>query len=160
MEEISYYFDGSFSSVPDSKGRVTLPAPYREMLHFSPDSPSIEVTLVEMVREKKFVFIAAFPPGVFEAKMDAGEKYFVASNDLKGQKYIRIMRTKCRRVNIDSAGRVLVSKDMLQKAGITDKVQINGGGDYIEIWSPNVYADYCGNFEELSDYAASKGFLL
>lgn len=44
-------------------------------------------------------------------------------------------------VDIDSHGRIQLSKNLLQAAGITKAVQLVGRGDHIEVWDPSVYEE-------------------
>jgi MraZ protein len=45
-------------------------------------------------------------------------------------------------VQIDSASRLMLPKDLLEFAGINNEVKIIGVLERIEVWSPSVYAEY------------------
>ena len=44
----------------------------------------------------------------------------------------------------DPEGRIVLPKDLLEGAGITDQVLFAGVGGRIRIWDPEAYAEHCG----------------
>ena len=43
---------------------------------------------------------------------------------------------------IEKSGRIKISNELLEIAGIKDKVIIKGEGDYISVWNPEKYVDF------------------
>ena len=58
-------------------------------------------------------------------------------------------------LDLDSSGRILISKDMMKFAGITKNVMMAAAGDRIEIWDTKSYekfiTDSTVNFEKLAE---------
>ncbi|HHE37287.1 MAG TPA: protein MraZ [Candidatus Cloacimonetes bacterium] len=43
---------------------------------------------------------------------------------------------------IEKSGRIKISNELLEIAGITEKVIIKGEGNYISVWNPEKYVDF------------------
>lgn len=111
----------------DGKGRVTVPARWRDMLVESCGGQLI-------VARKPDGCLGVYPLQVWEqiestalampAEFDAWRRFYVGS---------------ATEVEIDSASRLLVPPELRDWAGLTDKVKFMGVGSYFELWDTARY---------------------
>jgi len=74
----------------------------------------------------------------------------------KHRQFMRALLEYATDVQIDSASRLMLSKDLLEFAGIESEVLIIGVLERIEIWNPAVYAEYKSALpESYEDVAAA-----
>ena|SRR5690554_4651671 len=137
------FINHEYASKLDAKGRLVLPSKLKAgipetngdtlvlMRYFEPC-----LTLFTMVEFNK---IASRVAGL---------------NDMKKENR-NIQRNFFRRsveVELDSAGRILIPKNMLQAVSIDKDVLVMGSGTRIEIWNPETYYEkYDMDDEELAD---------
>ncbi len=137
------FISHAYTSKLDAKGRLVLPTKLKAgipetngdtlvlMLYFEPC-----LALFTMVEYNK---IASKVAGL---------------NDMKKENR-NIQRNFFRRsveVELDSAGRILIPKNMLQAVNIDKDVLVMGSGKRIEIWNPETYqATYDMDNDELAD---------
>ncbi len=117
---------GEYSHSVDSKGRLFIPAKFREKLGFSfVLTKGLENTLTIYTNEEwdKFAAKISNLPSK-QARML--QRFFVAS---------------AQDCSPDSQGRILVPQVLRDYAGITKNVKILGMSDHIEIWDE---ARWCG----------------
>jgi MraZ protein len=121
-------FRGSFQHLIDQKGRVSIPAPFRELIQLSgrsdlwlthcPLSPprAIEAYPVNawQILEEKIMKLNRFDPTVFKLE-----------NFLLGSAH---------RCEIDGQGRILVPPALRQWAELTKEVMFVGASDKFRIW--------------------------
>ncbi len=126
-------FSGSFTHNVDTKGRVFVPSKLRQEL-----GQSFHVCrgLVEHC-------IRAYNNAEWEIVM---EKLY-ANPDIP-TKTLRLFSSTSGEVEMDAQGRILLPENLRAYARITDKANIVGMKDWIEIWNPAEYADYMGDGEE------------
>jgi MraZ protein len=74
----------------------------------------------------------------------------------------RYILSNTRETDLDPQGRILVSKEQREKAGLGKEVIIVGMDDYFEVWDPERYAEESiyGSNEEMADEAFELGFTL
>lgn len=122
---------GTFDHTLDAKGRVTLPARYREhfqsgvvLVRLPDEEPCIHVYAPSTWAQfdKKFIE----PLNVFESKVDAWRRRAIYMNQDK--------------VEPDGQGRVLLPARHIKEAGLSGKVTIIGVRDHLEIWDPETLA--------------------
>ncbi len=132
-------FRGEWLHKVDTKGRVSIPAPFRRVLELNdeegadPKSPSVVIlygtarngylecysmAAVEEVDEQ----IAELPRGSTERKIM--EAYF---------------NGKSVQTSIDETGRLVLSKSLRDLIGLKDEAQFVGSGDTFKIWTPVAY---------------------
>jgi MraZ protein len=127
MDEV--LLSGTFEHTLDPKGRVTLPARYREYFHdgavlvrFPDGEPCISVFHPETW--KKFDAKNIEPLDTFNDSAAAWRSRSIYMNqDL---------------VEPDGQGRVLLGKQV-EKAGLSGKVIIIGARTHLEIWDPDTF---------------------
>lgn len=122
---------GTFEHSLDAKGRVTLPARYREyfrhgavLVRLRPDEPCIRVYHPEAWEEYDQRFIE--PLDTFGNEDDAWRTRLLYMN----QDF----------VEPDAQGRVLLPTNRLKELGLSGKVTIIGNRTHLEIWNPETLA--------------------
>ena len=137
------FINHEYASKLDAKGRLVLPSKLKASL------PEAE--------GNTFVLMRYFEPCLTLFTMVEFNKLaskVAGLNDLKKENR-NIQRNFFRRsveVELDSAGRILIPKSMLQAANIDKDVLIMGSGKRIEIWNPETfYEKFNMDDEELAD---------
>lgn len=113
-------FLGEFSHSLDGKGRVILPAKFRELL------PQAYVTA------QKEGCLALWSPDKFAEKADVMETKFDGS--VEERNVARLFFANAQEANPDRQGRVAISPNLRRFAALSDSVTLTGCGDHIEIW--------------------------
>lgn len=121
-------FSGNFAHNIDPKGRVTIPAAYREAL-----SGGFTIGL-----NNQFAAIALYPKAKWEEKCEQLSR--IPESDIKGTRYVRLITgnsfSDC---ELDGQGRVLLPATLRQKAGLDKAIRFVGMGQYLEIWDESRY---------------------
>ena len=116
-------FSGNYTHNIDPKGRVTIPAAYREALgdHFT------------IGLNNEFNAIALYPT---EKWQDLSEKLDrIPDSDVRGMAYVRLITAvSFTNQSLDGQGRVLLPAVLRQKAGMDKAIRFAGLGRYLEIW--------------------------
>jgi len=117
----------------DSKGRVSIPAPFRQILaaqntngiYAFPSfvSPSLEAFGETLIAE-------------FTARLNAMDPFFSEDHDAQAQAVLGASRL----LSFDDEGRVRLPDDFLAHAGIKDRVTFVGMGRKFQIWDPENFA--------------------
>ena len=121
-------FVGDYTAKTDAKGRVFLPAIFRRQL----DGMDEEALIL-----RKDVFqkcLVLYPMSVWNAQVDDLQSR-LSPWDRKDQMMLRQFVADAEQVELDSQGRILLSKNKLQYAGITSEVRFLAVVDRREIWS-------------------------
>lgn len=126
-------FRGIFHNTVDDKGRVNIPARFREQIKTDHELP--------------LVLTLGFDQCLFLYTMDAWKKIEaqLASLDTLNPEVRQFVRTILRatdEVEIDQQGRIVVSPVLRKEAGLGKSVVIVGMLHRIEIWSKEKYEGY------------------
>lgn len=121
-------FVGDYTAKTDAKGRVFLPAIFRRQL----DGMDEEALILRMDVFQKCLVL--YPMSVWNAQVDDLQSR-LSPWDRKDQMMLRQFVADAEQVELDSQGRILLSKNKLQYAGITSEVRFLAVVDRIEIWS-------------------------
>jgi MraZ protein len=115
-------FRGRFDHAIDEKGRLSIPAKFREVLQE-------EKTLVLTGSD---AYLTAYPLSEWRALEDrlrANPKFKREQRD-----FLRFVYSSAEDVGLDPQGRILIPQGLRLRAGITREVIIIGVMDTIEIW--------------------------
>ncbi|HTX53677.1 MAG TPA: division/cell wall cluster transcriptional repressor MraZ [Candidatus Baltobacteraceae bacterium] len=115
-------FRGQFTHAIDEKGRLSIPAKFREALRE-------EKTLVLTSAES---YLTVYPLGEWRAiedRLRANPKFKREQRD-----FLRFVYSSAEDVDLDGQGRILIPQGLRQRAGIGRDVIIIGMMDTIEIW--------------------------
>ena len=138
-------FCGSFAHTLDSKGRVTIPAAYREALQ-----GTFTISL-----NNQFAAVALYPPEKWKEKCRLLAQ--IPESDIRGTRYVRlIVGNSFEGCELDAQGRVLIPAALRQKVGLNKEIRFVGMGQYLEIWDEERYmaesAQAEENIDDLLDY--------
>ncbi|MEC4176413.1 division/cell wall cluster transcriptional repressor MraZ [Adlercreutzia sp. R21] len=124
--------NGEFRLKVDGKGRVTLPAKFRKVL-----SKDLVVTL-EPTNECVYVFEAPDFNQWVEKLMRS--KFPELKENNREQEWLhRALKSRARDVEVDSAGRIMLSADTRSGCAIDKEVVLVGNGERFEIWDAERY---------------------
>ena len=122
-------FQGASALTLDAKGRMSVPTRYREALQVQAES---RVTLTKSPDGCLWLFPRP-EWEVFRSK--------IADLPMEAQWWRRIFLGNAMDIDIDSAGRVLVSPELRTAASLEKEVTLLGMGKYLELWDAATYAE-------------------
>lgn len=120
-------FLGNIEAKTDAKGRAFLPSVFRKVLQASGE---------EALVLRKDVFqdcLVLYPESVWNEQMDLLRQKLNRYN-AQHQRIFRQLVAEVELVTLDGNGRFLISKRLMQAAGIKQSISFIGMGDTIEIW--------------------------
>jgi len=138
-------FYGTYTPRMDDKGRVTLPAKYRESFRNG----------VMLVRGQDHC-IYVFTPEGFEEFADAAINAPITDERARG--YQRYMLANTDEQRPDAQGRITVAPRMREYARLTKDLVITGIGLRMELWDADEWATY--EAQQEAAYAAPERGLL
>lgn len=125
-------FMSSFDGALDSKGRVSIPAPFRHVLS-GQDTAGVFL-MPSFVNPSLDGFGQSLLDGVSES-LAGMNPFFSPAHD--SEAYAVLSRTQT--LPIDENGRVRLPEALIQHAQIADKVKFVGLGRKFEIWNPALF---------------------
>jgi MraZ protein len=139
------FFTSEYKCKLDAKGRLVLPAKMKANL---PEAASNEL----FMREGFEPCLELYPLIEYKKIYSkiAGLNEFNAEYRKLQRNFFRGSTT----VELDSAGRLLIPKPMLQYAGLDKEIVVVGMGNRMEIWNPEKYEKFLiKDPQELSELA-------
>lgn len=137
------FINHEYASKLDAKGRLVLPSKLKAGL---PESEGDTLVLMRYFEPCLTLFTMV--------EFNKVASKVAGLNDMKKENR-NIQRNFFRRsveVELDSAGRILIPKNMLQAVNIDKDVLIMGSGKRIEIWNPETFHEtYHMDDDELAD---------
>jgi MraZ protein len=127
--EGSTVFQGASSLSLDAKGRLSVPTRHRDAL--SGDRNGGQLTITKPP--------ARLPDGVPAPRMGEIPRTRIAALPMSAQWWKRIFLGNAMDVDMDGTGRVLVSPELRQAAGITRDTMLLGMGNHLELWDKATY---------------------
>ena len=123
-------FHGTFEHTLDAKNRLTVPSKLRAAF-------SEGAFLVKGADP----CISLYPSQTYSALTQAA---LSGLNPLSAQarELKRYFHSNAQAVELDTAGRVMLSPRHLEHAGIARDVVVTGAGDCLELWDPSTWAAY------------------
>jgi MraZ protein len=121
-------FLGNIEAKTDAKGRVFLPAVFRKQLQTASEE---QLVLRTDVGGKCLVL---YPESTWNKRLDEITAK-VSVWDEEEQMVLREWMSEAEQLTLDGNGRFLISKRLLQAAGIEQGVRFIGMNDTIEIWA-------------------------
>lgn len=137
---------GEYYCKLDSKGRFSLPAGLRKQLPTDQQNNFV-------INRGLDQCLVLFPEDVWHAELAKirSQNQYVAKN----RAFTRMFLNGASPVTLDGNARVLVTKRLMQHAGISKEIVLLGQIDRIEIWAKQAYEDWCMNpgydFERLAE---------
>jgi MraZ protein len=138
-------FRGTYDYSLDAKNRLTVPAKFRASLS---DGVTLALGLERC--------IDLWPPAAFEDHVQTvlGGMHPLS---IEFEKFNRFYSANSFDTELDSAGRVMVPKPMLEHAGLKKDVVVTGAGTRLEVWDRAAWAQY--NAALHSDVSEIRGAL-
>ena len=123
-------FHGTFEHTLDAKNRLTVPSKLRTAFAEG----------AFLVREAEKC-ISLYPSATYSALTEAA---LSGLNPLSAQakQLKRYFHSNAQHVELDSAGRVMLSPRHLEHAGIERDVVVTGAGDCLELWDRSTWEAY------------------
>jgi MraZ protein len=132
-------FLGEHQHTLDAKGRVILPARFRERLAsglvFAPSQDRC---------------LDVYPLTVFERRVE--ELRALPREDQRNRRYLRVLLSRAQEERPDAQGRVVIPPRLRDYAGLTKDLTINGADEKVEIWDRATWDEYAVSAED--DFAA------
>jgi MraZ protein len=126
-----FCFAGPYTHSLDDKGRLALPSILREELGRS-ERPDLVMALAYEVS-----FLSLYPIEEWRKLMEGIKK---TRNDTIGRNdALRAFSAEVRPLNLDKAGRVLISPEQRAAVGLSREVVIIGMGTKIHVWDAAAY---------------------
>ena len=137
-------FNGKYAHAIDHKGRVSLPARFRQ------DGRSRKYMLLGGIDKCLLLFTKPEWDRMVE---DQSSPAFFASSLLR--KHQRFLGANSSEVSLDKQGRITIPSHLLEAAALNKEALIVGAINWIEIWDPDEYKKFekSHSFEEDSDKA-------
>jgi len=136
-------FIGTIHAKTDAKGRVFVPASFRKILQSLGESSLI---LRKDIHQDCLVL---HPEKHWEDEFNKLEEQLNEWGDEIRQQTLRAISASLEPVELDSNGRLLISKKHLQMAKISNAVCFVGMNKYIEIWSPDQFTKVMMSTDDL-----------
>jgi MraZ protein len=116
-------FLGRYEHTIDEKGRITIPAKFREAL-----DDTVYIT------QGFDGNLQAFPPDLFE--LMSSQVRSISYLDANSRRLRRILFSNAEQARFDSAGRILLPAFLRETANLNEIAIVVGSGEYFELWSP------------------------
>jgi MraZ protein len=127
------YFSGEYECTVDTKGRMLLPSRVKVRL-----PENFNSALVIQKSTDPCLMIYTIPEWEKIAEKVSSLNEFDENTAMVQRNFLR-GNTE---VDLDNLGRFLISKRMLEHAGITKEAILVGLGNRLEIWNPEIYDAY------------------
>jgi MraZ protein len=128
LEKAEHMFLNHYVHSFDDKGRLTIPAKFRTL-------PAEGAYVIQGLDRNLMVL----PPDAFRVIYERLME--MSLTDPSARLLRRIMLGNAQQVVPDSAGRILISSNLREYAGLKDEVVFVGQGDYFEIWEPSLWQE-------------------
>ena len=133
-------FLGKFQHSIDGKGRLTIPSRYREM-----------------IGGQTLVVCKGFSGNLVVFTEESFMEYAqslktLRSTNPKEARIRRYITTSASEARLDPQGRILITQELRDAAGLKKDAVVTGNIDSFEIWSPERWAEV-DDFEEADDLA-------
>ncbi len=126
-------FKGQAEYSVDSKGRVAIPAKMRSAL--SPEAKN-SFTITRGFEQ----CINLFPLNEWERKEERIAE--LNTYQAEARDFVRMIMMWADEVSLDSQGRISIPKQLMDFAEVKETALIIGSMDHIEIWNPNIFANW------------------
>ena len=121
-------FLGQYRHNFDAKGRLTVPARFRELL--------TDGAFVTQGFEKNLMVLTTPAFEIITQRVNQTSITDPTARDLK-----RLLFSNADRVAPDKNGRILIPQFLREQSGLNSEAVLVGVGDYFEIWSPEQWEE-------------------
>ena len=139
-------FTGEYNHTIDPKGRLIVPAKYRE-----------ELGEAFMITNGNDGCLNIYPEKAWETFL---EKLQLLTNTEDKRKIVRAFVSKANRVEVDKQGRILIPPALRGYAGLEKDVVLAGAIDKIEVWDKERWGAQTNisNMDDIAEEMAELGF--
>lgn len=124
-------FIGTYECKIDDKGRLKVPSSLvKQMATFSDGTFVVKRSVFQACLE-------VYPPNAWEkvsSKINRLNRFIKKNAD-----FIRLFTAGVKMVGFDNAGRIQISKDLIQFANLKKEIVITSAGELFEIWDKESY---------------------
>lgn len=125
------HFTGTHTHKLDSKGRVSLPSPFRRVLEAQGGSDTLYL-LPNTANEPAHT---VYSQAGYDRVMDAFYEQFPEDHPQHAAAAERYV-TNVEAIPVDSAGRFVISRDLRNAIGLEEEVSFVGFGNRFQLWEP------------------------
>lgn len=136
-------FIGEFSHNLDEKGRVAIPAKFRNKI-------SGGAIITRGLDKCLFVFTKK------DWEKLAGKLIELPLSQANSRAFVRLMLSGASDVDLDKQGRILIPDYLRKYAGVTKAVKVIGVYNRVEVWNEKTWETYKNKTEGASDEIAEK----
>ena len=127
-------FKGKYEHAVDDKGRVSLPSKLRKNL-----SPEANDSFV--ITRGYESSLDLFPMDVWN-QLEEELRSKLNKHREEDRLFLRTLMMWAQEVTLDRQSRIMIPQELMEFAGVTEKVIIIGALEKIEIWSPASFRSY------------------
>jgi len=127
--KVEHMFLGQYQHNIDNKGRLTIPARFREQL-------ASEGAFITQGFDKNLMLLTTQS---FDEIYQRVNRLSMTSEIARKLK--RLIFSNANQVDVDKAGRILIPQYLRSAAVLDGEAMVVGVGDYVEIWSPILWED-------------------
>jgi MraZ protein len=135
-------FMGEYRHNTDSKGRIIVPARFRD-----------ELGSLLILTKGLDGCITVYTPKQWERIIE--QLYKLPNTKKESRMYIHMVTSKAAECEVDGAGRILIPQNLMDEAAIVKECVVLGVADHVEIWSVNRWKAYSeeasGAFESVAE---------
>lgn len=121
-------FLGQYYHTIDTKGRLTIPARYRELLEGG--------AFITIGLDQNLMVLT--PEAFTNLAQRVNERSFT---DPDARLFRRILYANVEKVEVDKAGRILIPQFLREAVGLDGEAVVVGAGNFFEIWTPTRWAN-------------------
>ena len=130
-------FMGEVQHSLDSKGRLTIPARYRDLLEGG-----------AYITQGFDQNLMVWPVSAFEHILQSLGTKSITDPDTRLLQ--RLIFSRGERLEVDGAGRILIPQFLRQFANLVSEVVVVGVGNYFEIWSPDLWGPQLTQIQDVN----------
>jgi MraZ protein len=138
IEDVTYYYQGSYTRSVDEGGRFNLPFRFRRSGGSAGDEKFV-------LTEGPDRILCLMPHTEW---LRAFKRIRRQGLDEKRRQELRRQSHNSEIMTPDSQGRIKVSPETLDRYGIGDKILVMGMGHYLELWNPEKHAKHQASLEK------------
>jgi MraZ protein len=135
-------FMGEYRHNTDSKGRIIVPARFRD-----------ELGNLLILTKGLDGCITVYTPKQWERIIE--QLYKLPNTKKESRMYIHMVTSKAAECEVDGAGRILIPQNLMDEAAIVKECVVLGVADHVEIWSSLRWKAYSeeasGAFESVAE---------
>jgi len=133
-------FLGEYQHSIDKKGRLTVPARYRQLL--------AEGGIITQGFDRNLMVLRI---AAFEAMSAKVNQMSLTNSSVRELR--RVLFSRAERIEPDKSGRILLPSFLRQELSLDGEVMVVGVGAYFEIWSPSTWQRQMKQLQEAQENA-------